>query len=91
MVAGYLNKNEQFIQTLTAFMEKNMGNMDISVDDLMTTMGMSRSSLTRKMHELFNLSPKDFLQAARIKHACSLLTQTDLSVKEVAYPHPFGV
>ena len=96
MVVGYLNKNEQFIQTLTAFMEKNMGNMDISVDDLMTTMGMSRSSLTRKMHELFNLSPKDFLQAARIKHACSLLTQTDLSVKEVAYacgfsnPHYFA-
>lgn len=96
MVAGYLNKNEQFIQTLTAFMEKNMGNMDISVDDLMTTMGMSRSSLTRKMHELFNLSPKDFLQAARIKHACSLLKQTDLSVKEVAYscgfsnPHYFA-
>ena len=96
MVAGYLNKNEQFIQTLTAFMEKNMGNMDISVDDLMNAMGMSRSSLTRKMHELFNLSPKDFLQAARIKHACSLLTQTDLSVKEVAYacgfsnPHYFA-
>ena len=96
MVAGYLNKNEQFIQTLTAFMEKNMGNMDISVDDLMNAMGMSRSSLTRKMHELFNLSPKDFLQAARIKHACALLTQTDLSVKEVAYacgfsnPHYFA-
>ena len=96
MVVGYLNKNEQFIQTLTAFMEKNMGNMDISVDDLMNAMGMSRSSLTRKMHELFNLSPKDFLQAARIKHACSLLTQTDLSVKEVAYacgfsnPHYFA-
>lgn len=90
MVAGYLNKNEQFIQTLTAFMEKNMGNMDISVDDLMTTMGMSRSSLTRKMHELFNLSPKDFLQEARIKHACSLLQQTDLSVKEVAYACGFS-
>ena len=96
MVAGYLNKNEQFIQTLTAFMEKNMGNVDISVDDLMNATGMSRSSLTRKMHELFNLSPKDFLQAARIKHACSLLTQTDLSVKEVAYacgfnnPHYFA-
>lgn len=96
MVAGYLNKNEQFLQALTAFMETNMGNADISVDDLMTTTGMSRSSLNRKMHELFNLSPKDFLQEARIKHACSLLKQTDLSVKEVAYacgfsnPHYFA-
>ena len=90
MVAGYLNKNEQFLQTLTAFMETNMGNVDINVDDLMEATGMSRSSLTRKMHELFNLSPKDFLQAARIKHACSLLTQTDLSVKEVAYACGFS-
>ena len=96
MVAGYLNKNEQFLQTLTSFMETNMGNADISIDDLMTTTGMSRSSLNRKMHELFNLSPKDFLQEARIKHACSLLKQTDLSVKEVAYacgfsnPHYFA-
>ena len=96
MVAGYLNKNEQFLQSLTSFMEANMGNVEISVDDLMTAMGMSRSSLNRKMHELFNLSPKDFLQEARIKHACTLLKQTDLSVKEVAYdcgfsnPHYFA-
>ena len=96
MVAGYLNKNEQFLQSLTSFMEANMGNVEISVDDLMTAMGMSRSSLNRKMHELFNLSPKDFLQEARIKHACTLLRQTDLSVKEVAYdcgfsnPHYFA-
>ena len=90
MVAGYLNKNEQFLKTLTAFMETNMGNVDINVDDLMEATGMSRSSLNRKMHELFNLSPKDFLQEARIKHACSLLQQTDLSVKEVAYACGFS-
>ncbi len=96
MVAGYLNKNEQFIQTLTSFMESNMGNTDVTVDDLMAATAMSRTSLNRKMHELFNLSPKDFLQEARIKHACSLLKQTDLSVKEIAYscgfsnPHYFA-
>lgn len=96
MVAGYLSKNEHFLQVLTSFMETNMGNIDITVDDLMTATGMSRSSLNRKMHELFNLSPKDFLQEARIKHACSLLKQTDLSVKEIAYacgfnnPHYFA-
>lgn len=90
MVAGYLNQNEQFIQALTAFMEKNMGNTDIGVEELTAVMGMSRSSLTRKMHELFNLSPKDFLQAARIKHACSLLLQTDLAVKEIAYDCGFS-
>lgn len=90
MVAGYLNKNEQFLQTLTSFMEANMGKEDICVDDLMTATGMSRSSLNRKMHELFNLSPKDFLQEARIKHACSLLKRTDMSIKEIAYACGFS-
>ena len=96
MVAGYLSQNEQFIQTLTAFMETNMGNSDITVEDLQAAAGMSRSSLNRKMHELFNLSPKDFLQEARIKHACSLLRQTDWTIKEIAYacgfssPHYFA-
>lgn len=90
LVAGYLSQNEQFLQTLTAFMEANMGKEDISVEDLMKATGMSRSSLNRKMHELFNMSPKDFLQAARIKHACSLLKQTDMPIKEIAYACGFS-
>lgn len=90
MVAGYLSQNEQFVQTLTAFMEANMSNSEVTIEDLMDAVHMSRSSLNRKMHELFNLSPKDFLQEARIKHACSLLKQTDLPIKEIAYACGFS-
>ena len=90
MVAGYLSKNEQFVQTLTSFMETNMSNSEVTIEDLMVATCMSRSSLNRKMHELFNLSPKDFLQEARIKHACSLLKQTDLPIKEIAYSCGFS-
>ena len=90
MVPGYLSQNEQFVQTLTAFMEANMSNSEVSIDDLMEATHMSHSSLNRKMHELFNLSPKDFLQEARIKHACSLLKQTDMPIKEIAYACGFS-
>ena len=60
------------------------------MDDLADRMNMSRSTLNRKMHELFNLSAKDFVQAARIKHACQLLRTTDMAAKEVAYACGFS-
>jgi len=60
------------------------------VDDLANEVGMSRSTLNRKMHELFNLTAKDFIQEARIKHACHLLRTTDLATKEVAYACGFS-
>ena len=33
---------------------------------------------------------KDFVQAARIKHACNLLRTTDMATKEVAYACGFS-
>ena len=67
-----------------------MDNSEIVIDDLAAATNMSRSTLNRKMHELFNLSAKDFLQEARVKHACQLLRTTDLAAKEVAYACGFS-
>ena len=71
-------------------MEANIGNSEMSIDDLAKEVNMSRSTLNRKMHELFNLSAKDFVQAARIKHACQLLRTTNMATKEIAYACGFS-
>ncbi len=85
LAPGRLSKDEEFLNTLHNWLEENMDNSEVVIDDLADKACMSRSSLNRKMHDLFNLSAKDFLQAARIKHACQLLRTTDLAAKEVAY------
>ena len=90
LVPGYTSENERFLNALHTFMEENIGNAEMNMDDLAEQMNMSRSTLNRKMHELFNLSAKDFVQAARIKHACNLLRTTDLAAKEVAYACGFS-
>ncbi len=82
---GRLSKDEEFLNALHKWLEENMDNSEAVIDDLADRVCMSRSSLNRKMHDLFNLSAKDFLQAARIKHACQLLRTTDMAAKEVAY------
>lgn len=84
------SKDEQFLEQVREFMEANMDNSEAVIDDLAAATNMSRSTLNRKMHELFNLSAKDFLQEARIKHACQLLRTTDLAAKEVAYACGFS-
>ncbi|MGM9825204.1 MAG: helix-turn-helix domain-containing protein [Paludibacteraceae bacterium] len=87
---GYTSENEKFLNALRQFMEQNIGNAEMTIDDLANVTHMSRSSLNRKMHELFNLSAKDFVQTARIKHACELLRATDMAAKEVAYACGFS-
>ena len=82
---GRLSKDEEFLNALHKWLEENMDNSEAVIDDLADRACMSRSSLNRKMHDLFNLSAKDFLQAARIKHASQLLRTTDMAAKEVAY------
>jgi len=82
---GRLSKDEVFLNALHKWLEENMDNSEAVIDDLASQVCMSRSSLNRKMHDLFNLSAKDFLQAARIKHAAQLLRTTDMAAKEVAY------
>lgn len=89
-------KDEVFLSQVREFMEANMDKSGALVDELAAATNMSRSTLNRKMHELFNLSAKDFMQEARIKHACKLLKTTDMASKEIAYacgfcdPHYFA-
>ena len=87
---GYMSQNEQFMNALHHFMEENIDNNEILIADMAHVTGMSRASLNRKMKELFGLTPKDFVQTARIKHACSLLQTTDMSAKEIAYACGFS-
>ena len=90
LAPGRLSKDEQFLNALHQWLEENMDNSEAVIDDLAESVCMSRSSLNRKMHELFNLSAKDFLQAVRIKHAGQLLSTTDMAAKEVAYSCGFS-
>ena len=76
---------QEDLESLHKWLEENMDNSEAVIDDLAERVCMSRSSLNRNMHDLFNISAKDFLQAARLKHAGQLLRTTDMSAKEVAY------
>lgn len=82
--------DEAFMNRLMQFVESNIGNSDVSVDDMADATAMSRSSLARKMKQLLGVTPADFLKEARIKRAAHLLETTDKTTSEIAYACGFS-
>lgn len=56
---------------------------DISIQDLASQVGLSRSTLFRQFKKLYHKSPQQFLLETRLLKARTLLTDTDLSIKEI--------
>jgi len=56
----------------------------ITVADLAAAAGCSPSTLDRRMHKVFSLSPQQFVLRTRIDHATALLAAGTGSIAEVA-------
>ena len=62
----------------------------ISVEDIARAAGISRSLLERKFREAFGRSPWDQVMQLRLRQAEQLLSQTRLSIAEIAERTGFG-
>lgn len=82
--------DEAFMNRLVQFVENNISNSEIGVDDIADATAMSRSSLSRKMKQLLGVTPADFLKEARIKRAAHLLSTSTLSTSDIAYSCGFS-
>lgn len=56
----------------------------ISIDEIADYIGISRSQLFRVFKEHLSKSPKEFLTGFRIRQACTLLKQSNLSISVIA-------
>ncbi|HWL07991.1 MAG TPA: DNA-binding transcriptional regulator [Planctomicrobium sp.] len=57
----------------------------ISVDDVVTAAHLSRSALERRFRKVLNCTLHDQIQKVRIMHVQTMLIQTKLSLKEIAF------
>ena len=73
----YVEKAEKYIETNYSY--------PVTVEDVAAYVGISRSHLFRSFQTYLGKSPKEYLSEYRIKQACHLLKETDLSVSAIAY------
>lgn len=76
--------DEKLIERIMKVINKNIGNPNFSVEMLAKEVGISRGHLHRKLKELTNQIPRDFIRNTRLKQAANLLSEKHYSVNEVA-------
>lgn len=79
-----------FLRKLNDYLEENLSNEALSVEMLADTMGMSTSSLYRKVKGLSGLSPNDFIRIARLKKAILLMQNGENRISEIAFQVGFS-
>ncbi len=86
----YLPTEQNYIDKLTEIVEENFSNNSFGVAELAKEMGISHSSLHRKLKAIANLSISQFIRETRLKRAKELLQLQAGTVAEVAYGVGFG-
>ncbi|MFB6320594.1 two-component regulator propeller domain-containing protein [Saccharicrinis sp. FJH54] len=82
--------DEKFIQKALKIVEENIDNPDLDIEFFVKEMAISRMQLYRKLSALTNMTVKEFINDIRLKRSFQLLTESDLSVSEVAYACGFS-
>ena len=79
-----------FVQNLMKFIEENISNSTMVIEDIASTFNMSRSLFNRKVKAILGCTPIDLVINKRIKYALLLLDTTDYNISEIAYRAGFN-
>ena len=74
----------EFIRDLDAYIDSHIAD-PITVEDICTAFHMRRTRLYNAVREYLNCGIAQYIKRCRIQHACKLLTESDMSIAEIAY------
>jgi signal transduction histidine kinase/DNA-binding response OmpR family regulator len=83
--------NGDFIKDCLNNIYENLENEDYSLENLSENMNMSRSSLYRRIREITNMRPVDFLKKAKLNFAARLiLSSENWNINEISWKSGFA-
>lgn len=87
---GMLTPDEKLLERVMKVVNENISNEKLTVDMVAYEVGLSRVHLYRKLKELTNQPPHDFIRNARLMKAAAMFAEKKHSVSEVAYSVGFS-
>lgn len=81
--------DSDFLARVSKLVDENIDNSHFCIQDVTTSLGISRSLLHVKMKSLLNTSMGDFIKKRRLEKACQLL-RSGKNVSETAYMTGFS-
>lgn len=83
--------DREFLDAINAHIEKSLGNSEFSIDDLVESIGMSRSVFYRRLKAVVGQSPSEYINKYRLSRAASMLhDDPEKPVSSVAYECGFS-
>lgn len=77
--------DEAFLSKLNSIIEKNISNVDFSIDVLAEQLFISRSGLFSKIKTLADMTPNELIHLVRLKKAAELLITKEYRINEICY------
>lgn len=81
---------EILLNKVVQYIESNLTNSQLSVEELSRYVGMSRGSLYTKVLELTGETPVEFIRSVKLDKAAILLEKSDLNVSQICYSVGFA-
>lgn len=82
--------DEQFMEKVMAYMEEQMDNAELTIDEFAEQLMLSRTIFYRKLKSIVGLTPVDFIREIRIKRAVQLIDSDEYNFSQVAYMTGFN-
>jgi len=84
------NEDEKLLRSIVEYIESNILNESLSVEELSRKMNMSRGSLYNKVLALTGKSPVEFIRSIRLKKAVYLLENSQMTISQICYEVGFN-
>ncbi len=82
--------DEEFMRKVTTFIESNLTNSSLSVDQLAQCVSLSKVQTYRKIKAISGLSIVEFIRAIRLKKAAQLILEKQMSFSEISFETGFS-
>jgi signal transduction histidine kinase/ligand-binding sensor domain-containing protein/DNA-binding response OmpR family regulator len=77
--------NEKLLKNIRNYIDENLTNPQLSVEELSKHIGMSRSSLYSKLLEVTGQTPVEYIRTIKLEKAAILLEKSDMNITQVGY------
>ncbi|HXD77485.1 MAG TPA: two-component regulator propeller domain-containing protein [Puia sp.] len=81
--------DEKLVLNVTQFIEANLDNAQLSVEELCKHVYMSHASLYRKIVDLTGETPVEFIRSVKLNKAADLLERSNMKIAEIGYAAGF--
>jgi len=76
--------DRQLMKNVEQYVLQNMSRGQISLEEMASAMGMGRVPFFHKIRSITTKTPAEVVREIRLKHACVLLTKTNINMSELA-------